>query len=135
MSPKSCENGFGLLEAILALAILAASFAVLLGQMRQLADFHFRANRYLYEVRELRNAVALISTIDSTRIQQRVVGDEVRAEYQLSGEQIVFHVRNFGFGGVDMPIARGFSPIQQYVARGRIAEIAVLAKSVPSQRR
>jgi len=99
------RGGFSLLEALVAMVILAGAAAAILPLLQARADFEFRA------AERLDQATALVAAADRSVIGdarfRRTLDDEV---LRLRADTFALEIRNLPVARVEVPIADGLAP-------------------------
>ncbi|MGQ0663457.1 MAG: hypothetical protein ACT4P2_07690 [Pseudomonadota bacterium] len=131
-SPRA---GFGILEVLVALFVLALGYVLILGQVRLMLDYVRRANVHLAEIRSLSNRAALLVAADRDRVTTQIKGDELVLGFPgpLDPQRVM--VRNFAYGGFEVPLTLGFSPIQLFeINDGGVNRLRLLLPAVPAHK-
>ena len=126
------QSGFSLLEVVVALLILAAASAIVLGQVRQNLDYAQRAKAHQKNVTLLLNRTAMLAAYNRGALHARPVVDAVEV-YLPNEVEPVATVRNYSYQGYDVPVSMGYSPFQIYaVAGGGVRSVVMIARSLSS---
>jgi prepilin-type N-terminal cleavage/methylation domain-containing protein len=132
---KRAAAGFGLLEVVVALAVLAVGCTLILGQVRAMLDYTRRANEHIDRVRVLANRAAVLQIAERDKSDVRIANKELIVRLPNLYDQPPLVARNFAYGGFDVPVNLGFSPVQIFeVNDGGPNRLRLLLPALPATR-
>lgn len=120
------QSGFTLIEAVIAVIILAIAAATLLPRARGLLDYAERARRHYAAVGNLLDRAALLPTVDLKRAEIGRGRDSVTVRPADSADAPPIVVSNVSVGGTDVPIGDGPAPFQYLSFDGTLGHGMVL---------
>ena len=124
--------GFTLIEAVIAVAILAAAAAALLPRARLLLDYAERARRHYLAAGQLLDRTALLPTLDMARAEVGRERDTLTIQPHEGPDDLPVQVSNLPFEGSDVPISVAPAPYAYWRIDGRLGHAIVLVAPPPA---